>query len=204
MKTLLLTLLLTTAAFAQKTGTPVSKVNYPHDSPSQILFYDGSNNLIYGCYAVPVVNYTQITGISNNGGAYQWTVAATTLTNIVVSSNVGTVTTSTAHGLQVGNLVTVAGSATTALNGTYYVQTVGSTTTFTITTSGVANATYTTGLVLTTTAPLSSQPVWSIMKLTYSGTNLTNVQWANGAASSYNNICDNRAQTTGATKITYE
>lgn len=204
MKSLIAILTLSCAAFAQQQGTPVTTTNYPHDAPSLFLDYDGNGNDIYNCYAKPVQNYIAITGNSLTQ-QFQWTFAASTLTNIIVSANVGTATTSTAHGLQVGNLVTVGGSATTALNASYYVQTVPSITTFTITTTGVGNATYTTGLVVGTQAPLLTQPIWSIQKLTYNGSNkLTNTQWALGTAGSYKNICSNRAVTTGATMITYQ
>lgn len=204
MKKLILALaLMALTCVAQKSGTPVQVVNYPHDSPTQLLFYDGSSNLIYVCYAAPTQNYAAYTG-SNQLTNYQWTFAGSTLTSIVVSSNVGTVTASTNHGLQIGNKVIVSGSVTTALNGTYYIQTVPSATTFTITTSGVANATYTTGLVVATNAPLSSLPLWAIQKLTYTGSNLATLQWSNGSAAAMNQICDNRATTTGTTMITYQ
>ncbi len=137
--------------------------------------------------------------------SFSWYRASATLTSIVVLTNAGTVTTSTAHGLAVGNLVTISGATVdTDLNGTYYIQTVGSTTTFTITTASVANATYTEStLEVATMAPRSSAAQWDIFKYTTSGSNITVIQKA-FARSGLSSICDNKAVTTGSTKITYE
>lgn len=132
---------------------------------------------------------------------YSWTTTSGTLTSIVDSSNTATVTTSTAHGLSVGSRVTISGVVTdTDLNGTYYVQTVGSTTTFTVTTSSVTDATYNaSGIVLSTTAPRSTAAIWHISFYLYDGTDCIEIK-----NSSFSEIWDNRAVTTGATKITYE
>ena len=146
---------------------------------SQILFYDGNNNVIYVCTAAPVQRTFDFKKQAQ-------------FTNIVVAANVATVTTSANHGLQVNNPIVIAGSATTALNGTYAVASVPTTTTFTVATSGVGNGTYTDPTVVSTTAPRSSDTVWSIQRFTYSGTNITNVQTSVSAAS----ICDNRATVT--------
>jgi hypothetical protein len=72
------------------------------------------------------------------------------LVSIVVSSNVATATISAPHGFIVGRRLTVAGSATSALNGSYVVGSVPASTTLTFATSGVGDGTYTdTGLRLT-------------------------------------------------------
>lgn len=152
----------------------------PPQGVTSLNFYDGSSNLIYRCQAV------------SRQSTYTWSVAATTLTNIVDSSNTSTVTTAAAHGLQVGNMITVAGASASALNKSYAIATVPGTTSFTITTSGVADATYTTGVSVTTTAPRSTAAIWSIRAYLYSGTNVTAEQWANGSTA-MNQICDNRA-----------
>ena len=55
----------------------------------------------------------------------------TTITNVALTSNVVTVTTAVAHGLGVGQVVTVAATTNTAINGTYTIASVPSTTTFT-------------------------------------------------------------------------
>jgi len=178
-------------------GAPVRVNEFPSKSPSRHLFYSGSN-LQYICYANP--------DAPTSGVSHTWTVAAATLTNIVVATNVGTATTATAHGLVVGNKVIVTGSATAALNGTYYIATVPSTTTFTFTTAGVGDATYSdAGLVMTTDAPSEIDPVWSIALLTYDGSNnLLAETWAGGTAGNYTKICANRATKTGASAIFYK
>jgi len=137
---------------------------------------------------------------------YAWGVTAVvgqgTLTNITVSANVGTITTTAAHGLAIGNVVNVSGSTTAALNGNYIIQSVGSTTTFTITTSAVSNATYATAaLKVSTVAPRTSSTTgWSINRITLDGSgNVTASQWATsvvtgaGGATSFTFSCDARA-----------
>lgn len=54
-----------------------------------------------------------------------------TITNVALTSNVATITTSAAHGFVVGQTVTITGLTNTALNGTYAVTAVPSATTFT-------------------------------------------------------------------------
>ena len=65
-----------------------------------------------------------------------WTFAGSSLTSIVVSANVGTVTTSAPHNLWVGAIVQVLGSATTLLNQEYFVVSVPTSNTFTVTHGG--------------------------------------------------------------------
>ena len=55
----------------------------------------------------------------------------TTITNVALTSNVVTITTAVAHGLGVGQVVTVAAVTATTLNGTFTIASVPSTTTFT-------------------------------------------------------------------------
>jgi N4-gp56 family major capsid protein len=55
----------------------------------------------------------------------------TTITNVALTSNVVTVTTAVAHGLGTGQIVTVAATTNTGINGTYTLASVPSTTTFT-------------------------------------------------------------------------
>lgn len=169
------------------------------------LYYYSGTNLTYICKTPPQHN-PQSYGWAITPAAYQGT-----LTSIAVSSNTGTVTTVGAHGLTAGNLVTVSGSTTTALNGTYVIQTVGSTTTFTITTSGVGNATYSTAaLVLSSTAPRTTDARWNIERFTYDGSNnlIADQSSTNGsggiASTAYNQVCDNRAVSTGSTKIAFQ
>ncbi len=189
---LIIGLLLASVVWGQ--GQPVNQTQGPPpDAFTTLLFYDGSNNITYTCKA------------KSQQPTFTWARSDSTLTSIMVLTNTGTVTTSTAHGLAVGNLVTVAGATVdTDLNGTYVIQTVGSTTTFTITTASVANATYTEStLTLSTTSPRSSAPQWDIFKFITTGSNITSIQKA-GGKSAPNSICDNRATSTGSTKIAYQ
>lgn len=200
--TLMLLALMSLAVSAQ-TGAPVDVNGYPTSvsQPTKVFYYDASSNLIFACIARSAAPNTQ-----NPGYNFSLSVTGTGLTSIVAATNVGTVTTAAAHGLLLGNKVTVAGSTTSALNAVYYVQTVPSTTTFTITTAGVADATYNNGpLTISGQTPLLTGGIWSIEKLTYNGSNqLVAIQWANGNPGNYSSICANRAVTTGSTKITYQ
>lgn len=182
MRVIITLLMSAVAVFGQAKGTPVTVTNYPTGQPTQILDYDGSSHVIFIGYAIPIQP------------SFSWTVAGSTLTSIAVATNVGTVTTSTAHGLVVGNPVIVAGSATTALNGIYRIATVGSASTFTITTSGVSNATYTdAGLSVSTTAPRGTAAIWSIECFQITTSNKTSQQWVGGTPTSYSSIWANRA-----------
>jgi len=66
----------------------------------------------------------------------------TTITNSALTSNVATITTAVAHGLGVGQVVTVACVTATSLNGTFTIASVPSSTTFTysLTTTNVTSA----------------------------------------------------------------
>ena len=182
-------LALTCAFFAYgQVGDDVLVSDGPQRAPhTQLYFRDGLNNVEYSCVA------------RRAQANYSWTTAGSTLTSIVDSANTSTVTTSTAHGLAVGNEITIAGASDADLNGTYYIQTVGSATTFTITTASVTDATYNSGLTLSTVAPRETAPIWTITKYSYTTTYIDRVQ-----VSKSGSICANRAVTTGATKITYE
>lgn len=166
------------AAFSQ--STPVTMEQGAPLNPVTVINVFTGSNLIYQCRT------------KSTQRAFDY-VAASKFTNVVVAANVGTVTTSANHGLQVGNTITLTGSATAALNGAYIIQTVPSATTFTITTSGVSNGTYTDLTALTTTAARSNANIWSIEKFTYDGSgNTTAAQWANGNTGQ-SNSCDARA-----------
>lgn len=161
----------------------VNQVSGPPPAPFVSLdFYDGTGNLQYVCKANQFLQTPNTVQKSDSS-----------LTSIAVATNVGTVTTLAAHGAWVGMRVTVSGSATTALNGTYVVKTVPSSTTYTITTSGVGDATYTdAGLVIATSNPLTTQSVWAIQVLTYSGSSLSGTYWANSSVG-LQLACSNRA-----------
>lgn len=191
MKRIALFVLMLTGAmlFSQTSGQPVVVVKYPSETPTLAAFYDASNNLTYACYAAAINN-------TSNPANYSYSLSVTGggLTSIVVLTNVGTVTTVAAHGLQPGQSVTVSGSTTPALNGNYLIQTTATTSTFTITTSGVGNATYNNGpLTVSGTAPLLTSPIWSIAHYLYDvSNNLIGTQCANGTCVPRTNICANR------------
>lgn len=168
MKTVILAFALAVSALAQ---SPVNISSGPPPAAVQkLLFYDGSNNLQYVCLAL------------QNGASTSVQRSDSSLTSIAVSANVGTVTTSSAHGLYIGAKVAITGATVdTDLNASYIVATVGSATTYTIATVSVANATYTDStLVITTRNPLTTATVWAIQVLEYNGSNyLTDAHWAN-------------------------
>jgi hypothetical protein len=151
------------------------------------MYYDGSSQLEYVCRAQSV----QPTSTFAVSGSTPFV-----LTSIVVSANVGTVTTVSDHGLAVNQKVVVSGATgDTDLNATYLIATVPTTKTYTVATVSVSNGTYNNaGLQFTTTAPRNNVPIWSVEKLTYSGTTVTQVQWANGSSGA-SVKCSDRATT---------
>ena len=138
----------------------------------KLCYYDASNNLTYICFAPLSAIVSAV--VSR---------AASTLTNVVVLTNVGTVNTVSAHGLTVGSKVVLSGWTVDAqLNGTYEVVTVPTTLSFTITTASVSDATYTdaTGMV-TGTAIYDIDEVWAIQRFWYdTGNKLVKSGWAEG------------------------
>ncbi len=178
------------ALFSQQTGQPVGIVQFPTQTPTRYLDYNGGSNLTYLCLA-PSINQTS----TPSNYTYSLSVSGGTLTNIVVLTNVGTATTVAAHGLMVGQTTTVSGSTTSALNAAYVIATVPTTTTFTIATSGVGNATYSTsGLTVSGEAPLLTKPIWAIQHFTYDASNnLTGTQCVNGSCQTLTNKCSDRA-----------
>jgi hypothetical protein len=163
MRRLLLFFALAAGAFAQ--GQAVNQVGGPTpDSWVANMTYSGSN-LSYVCWAralQPVTTFYE---------------SSSTLTNIVVSTGTATITFSSTSYLWIGAQITVAGSTTTALNGTYKVTGVASSTaTFT---TAAGDATYNNAaLTVSTTAPLLNAAVWSIQELVYSSSNVVGVYWA--------------------------
>ena len=176
---------LANSLYAQAGGSPVVVMR---TQPTTVLnFYDGSGNLEYVC----TTSYPATRTV--------FSVAASTLTSIVDSSNTSTLTIPS-HGLAVNNQITIAGATDTDLNTTFIVQTVSDANTITITTSSVTDTTYNeAALTVTTTAPRSSAAIWQITKFTYSGSSQIRKQ-----NSRPNQICDNRAVSTGTTKVAYE
>lgn len=186
-------MLLTACGIATSQTQTVAISNGAPNAAFTILGYYPSSTVQYYCKAQsqPAISYSWVVTAAGGSGV---------LTSIVVLTNAGTITTTTAHGLAVGNVVTVSGSTTSALNGSYIIQTVGSTTTFTITTVAVSNATYNNAaLKVSTAAPRTSAAQWAVQRVTLDGSgNLTAGQWAAdltsgaGGSTSYRFICDNR------------
>lgn len=181
MRTLTILLLSIVGLYAQTSPEYTQSISPPNTPYTYLMFRDGSNNVEYICRAL------------SNQQNFTWTVSAATLTNIVVATNVATATTSSNHGLAVGNTVTVFSSTTTALNANYVITAVPALTTFRFTTVGVADGTYSTSsLGVATTAPRSSASVWSIQKFFYTTTYMDRFGWAESSTASTKS-CDNRA-----------
>lgn len=152
--------------FAQQGSQPVNTVIGPAPYPTVTLYFYSGSSVTAICYANALNPITTFYRSSN------------TLTNIVVASNVGTITLSSTAQFWVGQQVTVAGSTTAALNGTYRINTV-SGSTATITTVAVGDATYNNAaMTLSTTGPMLNANVWSIQLFTYISTNLTTSYFA--------------------------
>lgn len=127
------------------------------------FFYNAASppQVTYICYAP---QFAPITVFAISG--------VPALTSIAVSTNVGTITFGATAQLWAGQQVTVAGSTTALLNGTYKVQTV-SGSTVTITTVGVSDGTYNNAaMTVSTNEPLVTALVWSIQVFNYPGANL--------------------------------
>ena len=138
----------------------------------RLCYYDASGNLTYICFA-------PLSAITSAAVS----LAAGTLTNVVVSTNVGTANTVAPHGLTVGSKVVLTGwTVDEQLNGTYEIATVPTPTSFTIPTTDVSDATYTdpTGVV-TGTGIRDTSPCWAIQRNWYDGSNkLVKSGWAEG------------------------
>lgn len=179
MRNAIAVLVLAAAAFGQ--GPAVNQVQGP--TPNDFVsYFDLGSTPQYQCMAQALQPRTT------------WYKSSGTVTQIAVSSNVGTITFSGTSYLWVGARVTVAGSATAALNATYSV-TVVSGSTATITTSGVSDGTYTDStMTVYTTAPLLNQSVWAIQVTQYSGGSPSGQYWAGTPAATppMNLACSNR------------
>ncbi len=88
-------------------------------------FVAGAVGVIEGAYIVETPRV--LNGLKLAAGV----TTSTSISNVALTSNVVTITTAVAHGLGVGQIVTVAAVTNTAVNGTYTIASVPSTTTFT-------------------------------------------------------------------------
>ena len=121
-----------------------------------------------------------------------------TLTSIVVATNVATVTCASACGMWQGFRVYVSGASVDAdLNGAYTITGSATSTTYTFATANVADGTYTEStLMISTSFPLTTDSVWTITALKYNaGGNLETVVFAGNAGGSSAQCCawSNRA-----------
>lgn len=132
----------------------------------QQYYFNGSNQPTYICSSS---QFAPTTTFAIGGSP--------AFTNIVVLSNVGTITFGATAQFWVGQQLTVAASTTAALNATYKVQTV-SGSTVTITTVGVADATYSNAaMTVSTSEPLLNASLWSIQVFNYPTANLGTSYW---------------------------
>ena len=160
-------------------GQPVNQVLNPPPSGWTYLYWCGSSMTACG------TGNTNVTAIcmapSATSTATVFAIGSTpALTNIAVSSNVGTINFGATAQLWVGQRVTVAGSTTAALNGTYRINAV-SGSTATITTVGVGDATYNNAaLTVSTTAPLLNATLWAIQIFTYTDSSVNASYYAGG------------------------
>ncbi len=165
-------LLLTAAAALAQTS--VSQTEKPSNDAVEARYYrDGSNNLEYTCEALATQPKDSVWTRSASTSMQPNTpssVGQKTLTSIADSGTTGTVNI-TAHGLSVGQWVTVSGATVdTDLNGTYVVVTA-SANSFTITTANVTDATYNEAtLKVVSAAPRTNAMIWAVRKFYYTGT----------------------------------
>lgn len=180
MKRLILALACAVSLYAQ---SPVNVSGGPPPAPFvTLLDYSGT----YLTYVGIAPQFLQPTAACSGLGSSCIQRSDSTLTSIVVLTNVATVTCSTACGVWKGQRVTVSGaSVDTDLNGTYTVtsNTDTTATTYTVATANVANATYTEStLRIATNQPLTTQATWAIQALKYDGSNnLISTSWANAS-----------------------
>lgn len=172
----------------------------PPDSAFQETYrpyVDGSNRIIYECVALQNSGRSVFALTANLSSQPKRlsTAAVVTLVSIADSSTTSTITFSGAHGLAIGDSITIAAATTdTDLNGTYEVATVPGSTTVTITTASVTDATYTDAtMTVETTAPRGVDLVWSIRKYFYTSTNTIPDQIRYLRNSLLGLACDSRA-----------
>jgi hypothetical protein len=184
-------------ACAYSQSTPqVTITETPASIATEVLNYrDGSGNTEYVCIALG--RNVQATWTRSAASSVQPSTPAAvgqgTLTSIVDSASTSTVTTSVAHGLSVGQWITISGATVdTDLNGEYKIATAPSSTTFTITTANVTDATYNEStLQFSSTAPRTNANVWSIQRLYYTSNSFDRSIWAKGSTAA-DKPCDSR------------
>jgi hypothetical protein len=91
----------------------------------------GAGSIATNNYGIRVLNQTGGTSNYGIGSEVNSSTIAATITNVAVTSNVVTVTTSAAHGLMIGETPTVTATTNTGINGAALITAVPTTTTFT-------------------------------------------------------------------------
>lgn len=136
----------------------------PNIAYTQLIDYDGGASPVYIGLAVSRRTQPKLLVVTS-----------------VSKANPGVVTV-TAHGLTTGNTVFVSGASGdwAALNGIQIVTSTGANT-FTIPINTTAFAGSFDGIIQTY-SPQTSQPIWAIQKLFYSGTSVIRTAWAQGQA----------------------
>jgi hypothetical protein len=115
----------------------------------------------------------------------------------VVTGGIATVTIPT-HGLVTDTRITISGSLTSGMNTNAVINTVTGANTFTLY-GTFPDGTYSeSSLRVSTTQPRTADPVWTIQRIYYSGSTISDLK-----TSLANQICDNRAAT-GSLKIAYQ
>lgn len=159
---------LSVAAYGQQ-----CQINSPQNSTActTLMTYDGSNNLLYMCKARASLPVTQVLSIS-------------------AASNASPVSlTSAGHGFDSTQLpiVTISGGTGnwTSINGTFTATITGANT-FTIPVNSTAFGALAGTITFTTTAPRTTQPVWSVAKFVYSGSDMTAMFFVGGSSAERN------------------
>jgi len=167
-KTIAFILIATASALAQncQIGAPPNQT-----ACTQLFTYDGSGNVLYMCKARSIQPTVSRLSIS----------AATNANPVVF--------TSTGHGFSTLQLplVTISGGTGnwTAVNGTF-TATIIDANTFSIPVNSTSLGALAGTVVLDTTAPRTTSSIWSVAKLTYTGTNMTGMFFIGGSPSERN------------------
>ena len=167
-KCLTLAVLFAAASFGQQCA-----IGGPSNSAActKLFTYDGSNNLLYVCAARSIQPTASRISIS-------------------AASNASTVSlTSASHGFSTSQLpiVTISGGTGnwTAINGTFTATITGANT-LTIPVDSTSLGALAGTVVLDTFAPRTTQSIWSVAKMVYSGTNLIGYFLVGGSTSERN------------------
>ena len=119
--------IVTAGEFYQSTGSATDN----HTGPQNVYTANNGSSGVNSILVELDASNTGTSGITLTAFIQDVSATLGSITSIVSSSDVATVTTGSAHGLQVGQYVHVTGSTTAYVNGIYKVASVPSATTFT-------------------------------------------------------------------------